>query len=624
LNNGKTDAQIAELIQKLLALAVNNPNRAEAAAAYQKAQDLMHKYGLRIDVVKDGFQAAPPPPPPPRPQSTPPPQPPPQPQAAPPPAPPSFTYSVPFAVAAVSFLVIFSSGVFLSEAIHSGTGVFVGGLAAAGFTYWLTQLTREPQWLRPVVWGGAALFLVTAVCRNLPANHDPLSLARCGLGVTDAVLILACFIRPGRRFGWASLKKYVIGVSIVLAFYVAAGQDRPTAATAQQNSQPKPECATGYTRGTDDLCHADTATIVAAEPDPPIPHDVSAPPTEPGSTSTHSPTEDPAPTAPAAAPYQIVESRPLPAPSSSRSTEGCTVAYRKDADGTARPLLPVQLTNGIYSVNTVALVDSGADRVAFPLSYARRLGIDVSGLEPSETAGVGNAHILTYHAMVDLTPSFCGQEYQYPSLVAFVAGDSSLLGQAGFFDHFQVAFDRAKSELEIGPKTIPPAGVPPPPRGTGSVRSDPGPGTSLTETLNWLREKIQLALTNYTLAKDTEPEAMTTSEQGNVWKLDSCSAVIGETYTYSGPESQSWSRWQYTVPLGKVTRGAVRPWDTVTQQGYQFIRGQRQNYITVSFSIRNRMRSPALIRTPANPFPRWKPKIPQPSAFPTKPLPNGC
>jgi hypothetical protein len=94
--SGATNPQVSELIRKLLALAANNPNREEAAAAYQKAQELMHKYGLRIDVVGDGplappHQAPPPPPPnPPRPQSTPPPPPPPnppRPQSTPQPSP---------------------------------------------------------------------------------------------------------------------------------------------------------------------------------------------------------------------------------------------------------------------------------------------------------------------------------------------------------------------------------------------------------------------------------------------------------------------------------------------------------------------------------------------------------
>jgi hypothetical protein len=89
LSGAATDPRISELIRKLLSLAANNPNREEAALAYQKAQELMRKHGLRIDVVGDGPPAPPPPqqasPPPPRPQWTPPP-PPSKPAAAPQPS----------------------------------------------------------------------------------------------------------------------------------------------------------------------------------------------------------------------------------------------------------------------------------------------------------------------------------------------------------------------------------------------------------------------------------------------------------------------------------------------------------------------------------------------------------
>jgi hypothetical protein len=159
-----------------------------------------------------------------------------------------------------------------------------------------------------------------------------------------------------------------------------------------------------------------------------------------------------------------------PPPGSPRSTQGCTVPYRKYSDNLARPQLPVRLNyvprapgkdlgsgwsleNDTAppprSLNTVALVDSGADDTAVPLSDARRLGIDLSSLPVTESAGVGNEHNLTYHATVTITVTFCGHEYSYPSKVAFIAGDSSLLGQAGFLDHFRVTLDRTKKQFLI-------------------------------------------------------------------------------------------------------------------------------------------------------------------------------
>jgi hypothetical protein len=240
--------------------------------------------------------------------------------------------------------------------------------------------------------------------------------------------------------------------------------------------------------------------------------------------------------------------------------QSCTVPYRQDADGTARPLVPIQLNHGAYTVNTMALVDSGADRVVFPLAYAGRLGIDLSRLEPSETSGVGNDHILTYHATVDLTISFCGRDYQYPSQVSFVASDSSLLGQAGFFDHFQVAFDRAKRELEIRSKDIQPRVAPSQP--LNATPDSPG----LAETLSWLREKIPLAIVNFTYARDSnDPVEEASSIRGTAWELDSCSAAIGETVfnTYVSPrlgQFQGWSKFRFTLRLGESRRVLLGLW----------------------------------------------------------------
>jgi hypothetical protein len=65
-------------------------------------------------------------------------------------------------------------------------------------------------------------------------------------------------IRPSRWLHWASLKKYVIGVSVVLGLCMA-GQERQIPVTAQENEQTKPRCATGYTLGADEVCRADAA-----------------------------------------------------------------------------------------------------------------------------------------------------------------------------------------------------------------------------------------------------------------------------------------------------------------------------------------------------------------------------
>jgi hypothetical protein len=112
--------------------------------------------------------------------------------------------------------------------------------------------------------------------------------------VADAVLILACLIRPSRRLHWASLKKYVIGVSAALLLCMA-GQDRQIPETAQQTADPV--VAQPHTSAPDPQPPAPEEkplSIVKSWP-PPVQRDVPAPQTETASTSAHSLTENPAP-----------------------------------------------------------------------------------------------------------------------------------------------------------------------------------------------------------------------------------------------------------------------------------------------------------------------------------------
>jgi hypothetical protein len=278
-------------------------------------------------------------------------------------------------------------------------------------------------------------------------------------------------------------------------------------------------------------------------------------------------------------PAQRQNLTPPPPPSGSpRSTQGCTVSYSKYLDERARPQLPVRLNYGLQAMSTVALVDSGADDSVFPLSDARRLGIDLSDLPVTETAGVGNEHNLTYHAIVTVTVTFCGHQYSYPSSVAFISGNSSLLGQAGFLDHFRVTFDRAKKEFEIRSKDIQPDVA-----ATGvSDAGSPGEGPTLRETLNWLREKIPLAISNLTVVKEDSSVKLAASRQGTVWSLDGCSSVIGETFTYmitwrNGSQRQTWKKAQFALPLGAIISGHVGPRNLVPSE-YRFSVGQRQDY----------------------------------------------
>ena len=117
-----------------------------------------------------------------------------------------------------------------------------------------------------------------------------------------------------------------------------------------------------------------------------------------------------------------------------------------------RPVLPIKLVNGTSELNCYAMVDSGADFCAFPLSFARILGLDPLTGVLDRTAGLGSDNVPTYFWNV-------GIDIQGTTQIEVYAGFTDgleqwgigLLGQTGFFDRFAVSFNlnRGIFEFEI-------------------------------------------------------------------------------------------------------------------------------------------------------------------------------
>jgi hypothetical protein len=86
-------------------------------------------------------------------------------------------------------------------------------------------------------------------------------------------------------------------------------------------------------------------------------------------------------------------------------------------------------------------LDSGADSCVFPARFASVLGLDMLAMPTQFTGGVGSTANLTAYTQlaVDL-----GRGIQFQSYVGFTpamdAQGIGLLGQAGFFDYYNVCF----------------------------------------------------------------------------------------------------------------------------------------------------------------------------------------
>jgi hypothetical protein len=108
-----------------------------------------------------------------------------------------------------------------------------------------------------------------------------------------------------------------------------------------------------------------------------------------------------------------------------------------------RPLLVATLTAETTGKILRCLVcpDSGADYCLFPTSFAALLGLDVLTMPKNLTIGVGSSANTTYYGTLGID---VGMGIAFKSYVGFTTGLDSvglgLLGQAGFFEYYNVTF----------------------------------------------------------------------------------------------------------------------------------------------------------------------------------------
>jgi hypothetical protein len=86
-------------------------------------------------------------------------------------------------------------------------------------------------------------------------------------------------------------------------------------------------------------------------------------------------------------------------------------------------------------------LDSGADHCVFPAIFAPALGIDLLTLKKHLTSGIGSPANPTYYTDLDIT---LDRVIKFKSYVGFTpaldAHGMGLLGQAGFFEYYNVHF----------------------------------------------------------------------------------------------------------------------------------------------------------------------------------------
>ena len=110
---------------------------------------------------------------------------------------------------------------------------------------------------------------------------------------------------------------------------------------------------------------------------------------------------------------------------------------------TLRPRIPVALTAQGVIFPCLALVDSGADDCLFPISFARQLGLKVPSRRRYAFSGAGGGDIqVAYFFDLQITIERIAR-YRIPIgfTTALEGHNIGVLGQNGFFDHFEVNFN---------------------------------------------------------------------------------------------------------------------------------------------------------------------------------------
>jgi hypothetical protein len=117
----------------------------------------------------------------------------------------------------------------------------------------------------------------------------------------------------------------------------------------------------------------------------------------------------------------------------------------------ARPLIPIQLSSKGRHKTVLALIDSGADRSLFHVSYASLLGLDTEIGRSEQFTGIADEAVTAYFHAVEL--QIIGSPDRVAIEVGFTdsEGVDAILGQADFFQVYKITFERYKERLEIKP-----------------------------------------------------------------------------------------------------------------------------------------------------------------------------
>lgn len=122
--------------------------------------------------------------------------------------------------------------------------------------------------------------------------------------------------------------------------------------------------------------------------------------------------------------------------------------YEEIISQVIRPIIPIFLKSETTFIVYRALIDSGADYCIFSIDLAYLLGIKLSPRDNVSFTGVGKEKVQGFWGEVEIRTG--GISYKTKAIFAEISDfGHGILGQKGFFDHFDVNFSYQQELIDI-------------------------------------------------------------------------------------------------------------------------------------------------------------------------------
>ena len=125
----------------------------------------------------------------------------------------------------------------------------------------------------------------------------------------------------------------------------------------------------------------------------------------------------------------------------SNHLQGNGIAYR--------PIVSVEIKNGVYSYTGLGLIDSGTDGIIMDIEIAKVLNLSLQGAEEVSLAGVGTAKGLIVESVLNFDFLELEESIAAPVVIVENMPLGILLGQRDFFERFDIRFEKRKKKFFI-------------------------------------------------------------------------------------------------------------------------------------------------------------------------------